>query len=175
MRTSRLVTGNDRGSALLAVLWVSAALAAIAFSLSNTVLGETQRTSTDVDGLRAYYLAIGGLQRAEYEFLWANGGSEKYALRRNSVRVNYSFPSGEVFVEMIPESAKLDLNTVRPEELYRLFLVLGQEPAKASEAVAAILDWRTPGGLSAFDQYYLSLTPSFRARHASFEEVEELL
>ena len=26
-----------------------------------------------------------------------------------------------------------------------------------------------------FDQYYLSLTPSFRARHASFEEIEELL
>jgi len=43
-----------RGGALLAVLWLSAALAAIAFSLANTVRGETERASTAVDGLRSY-------------------------------------------------------------------------------------------------------------------------
>src|SRR5208282_1869091 len=46
---------------------------------------------------------------------------------------------------------------------------------RASEIVAAIIDWRQAGFNSPFDQYYLSLTPSFRARHASFEEIEELL
>ena len=47
---------GDRGSALLAVLWLSAALAAIAFSVSTTVRAETDRVSTAADGLRASYL-----------------------------------------------------------------------------------------------------------------------
>jgi len=46
-----------RGSALLAVLWLSAALGAIAFSLAATVRGEIEHTSTTLDGTRAYYLA----------------------------------------------------------------------------------------------------------------------
>jgi general secretion pathway protein K len=44
--------------------------------------------------------------------------------------------------------------------------------------VQGIVDWRsaTPGGsFTPFDQHYLSLNPSFRARHASFQEIEELL
>ena len=55
---------------------------------------------------------------------------------------------------------------------------LGVDPGRAQAIVSRHLDWRsgTPGGsFSHFDQYYLSLTPSFRARHASLEEIEELL
>ena len=42
-------TSNRRGSALLAVLWLSAVLAAIAFSLASTVRGEAERAATSVD------------------------------------------------------------------------------------------------------------------------------
>ncbi len=59
-----------------------------------------------------------------------------------------------------------------------LLLALGVDPNRAQAIVAGILDWRggTPGGsFTEFDQYYLSLTPSFRARHASLQEIEELL
>src|SRR5436190_14268979 len=59
-----------RGSALLAVLWLSLALSAIAFSLATTVQGETERTSTAVDGLRAYYLATGAIERAILYMQW---------------------------------------------------------------------------------------------------------
>jgi general secretion pathway protein K len=176
MRTTRVAqVSGRRGSALLAVLWVSAALAAIAFSLSNTVLGETQRTSTDVDGLRSYYLAVSGLQRAEYELLWAAQSPDQFKIRRESGRVDYTFPSGDVRVEIIPEAAKLNVNEAPPEELYKLMTAIGIEPDRAGQLVAAILDWRGGQAGSAFDQYYASLTPSFRARHASFEEIEELL
>src|ERR1700683_539910 len=50
-----------RGSALLAVLWLTAALSAIAFSVASMVRAETERTSTAVDSLRAYYLATGSI------------------------------------------------------------------------------------------------------------------
>jgi len=167
----------SRGSALLAVLWLSAALGAIAFSLSTTVRGETERASTAVDGLRSYYLASGAIERASLELLWTITSPSQRKIPRGAAAVDYTFPSGVAHVEIIPEAAKLDVNKVLPEELYRLVMALGVEPARAQEITLGIVDWRTPLGQSAsmVDQYYLSLTPSFRARHASIEEIEELL
>jgi general secretion pathway protein K len=167
----------NRGSALLTVLWVSAALAAIAFSLSSTVRGETDRTSTALDGLRAYYLAAGGIQRATYELLWSVQTPSQRKIPEHSTHVDYTFPTGDVRVEILPEAAKLDVNASSPEELYRLCVALGLDPERAREIAVAILDWRSPApeGAGTFDAYYLSLSPSFRATHASFQEIEELL
>ena len=167
---------RQRGSALLAVLWVSAALAAIAFSLSTTVRSEIDRAATSVDGLRSYYLAAGGVHRATYEVLWSAQNPAKRVLPRYTTQVDYTFPSGIVHVEIVPEAAKLNVNGALPEELYRILVALGQEPERAREIALAIVDWRSPASAgSGLDQYYLSLTPSFRARHASLEEIEELL
>ncbi|HYW48194.1 MAG TPA: hypothetical protein VE959_35350 [Bryobacteraceae bacterium] len=176
MRTSR-ATSQTRGSALLTVLWLSAALAAIAFSLSNTVLGETDRTSTAIDGLRCYYLASGAVQRCAMELFWdASANPVKRRIPPGMPAVDYVFPSGNVRVEIIPESARLDVNFTTVPDLARLGVALGIEPEHALEIAAAIDDWRRPAPQgSPFDQYYLSLTPSFRARHASLQEIEELL
>ena len=168
---------STRGSALLAVLWLSAALAAIAFSMSITVRGETERTATSVDDLRSYYLASGGVEKAAMEFLWsAIYSAQNRLIPRNAAFIEYEFPSGIAHVEIIPETAKLNVNKASPEDLYNLLTALGVDPERAPEIAAAIVDWRTPGAVgSAFDSYYLSLNPSFQAPHASFEEIEELL
>ena len=158
------------------VLWVSAALAAIGFSVASTVRGQTERTSTGIDGLRAYYLAVGGVQRAMIELLWAVMYPEERMIPKGSTRVLYKFPSGEVLVEIIPEAAKLNINTAQPVELYRLILALGVQDAQAREIASAIEDWRRPnGGGGSFDSFYMAQKPSFRAAHASFQEIEELL
>jgi general secretion pathway protein K len=165
-----------RGSALLAVLWLSAGLAAIAFSLSTTVRGETERASTSFDSLRAYYLASGAVQRASLEMLWRDAGPG--FVRWGATTATLEFPSGVADVEIIPEASKLNINQAPPEDLFRLLVALGQDPGRAREIVMAIEDWRSPprpGVLSPFDEYYFSLGPSFRARHASLEETEELL
>ena len=161
---------QTRGSALLAVLWLSLALSAIAFSLATTVRGETERTSTAVDGVRSYYLATGAIERAILYMQW---GKQFYSPATPVLRM--SFPTGDVEVEVIPETAKYNINRSKPEDLLRLLASLGIRPEQAVDVVNAIVDWRTAGGISPFDQYYLSLVPSFRARHASFEELEELL
>ena len=165
---------TERGSALLSVLWLSAALAAIAFSLSVTVRGEIERTSTALDGLRCGYLASAGVERAAMEVLWSAGAAEGAPIPKRATFVDYIFPSGNVRVEIIPETAKLDVNKVPNVDLGRLLEALGVEPAQIEEIVAAIDDWRRPGG-GRFDGFYASQTPSFRAPHASFEEIEELL
>jgi general secretion pathway protein K len=175
MKTSS-IKKPTRGSALLAVLWVSAALAAIGFSLASTVRGETDRTSTSLDTLRAYYLAQGSVYRATYELLWSVQNPGRPPIPRYSTHVDYNFPTGQVRVDLIPETAKLDVNTIPPEDLYKLCLALGLNPERAREIALAIVDWRGPpteaGG---FDEFYQSLQPSFRAPHASLQEIEELL
>ena len=179
MRTSRGGGGRagQRGSALLSVLWLSAALAAIAFSLAITVRGEVERSSTDIDGLRAYYLARGGVERAALELLWSIPQPlEKKLIRRYSTEVNYHFASGDVRVEILPEAGKLDVNREKPEVLERLMVALGVEPGRAREIAMAIEDWRTPApGGSPLDDYYSTLIPSFQSPHASIQEIEELL
>jgi hypothetical protein len=165
---------SQAGSALLTVLWISAALAAIALSLASSVRGETERTSTVIDELRSYYLATGAIDRAMLELMWSTLNPNQRTLPRFATAVDYRFPTGVAHVEIIPEAAKLDINTAAPDKLFRLLEALGVEPARAQEIALGIVDWRTPGG-SLFDPYYLSLTPSFRASHASFQETEELL
>jgi general secretion pathway protein K len=168
------VSKKRRGSALLAVLWISAAMAAIAFSLSNTVRGETERTSTVLDDLRSYYLASGAIDRAMLEVIWSALFPDKRVLPKGISAIDYRFPTGLAHVEIIPETARLDLNSATPEMLYKLMLALGIAPERALGIAQAIVDWRSPGD-GQFDSYYLSLAPSFRASHTSFRETEELL
>ena len=54
---------RSRGSALIAVLWLTAVLAAITFALAANVRSEIDRASTSSDGVRAYYLATGSIDR----------------------------------------------------------------------------------------------------------------
>jgi general secretion pathway protein K len=173
---------GSKGAALLLVLWLAAALSAIAFTLANTVRGEIERSSTDADGLKAYYLAEGAIDRM-LVYIESPGafvgpdGKPRFELGKTRV-LNFDFPTGVARVEYAPENSKLNVNTAAPPELMNLMLALGVDPNRAQAIVAGILDWRggTPGGsFTEFDQYYLSLTPSFRARHASLQEIEELL
>lgn len=173
MRPSK--PARRRGGALLMVLWVSAALAAIGLSLAGTVRGETERTATAVDSLRSYYLAVGGVQRGMVELLWTVLHPEAAIIPKGSTVVTYDFPSGVVRLDLLPEAGKLDVNNAPVPDLYRLLLALGQPEDRARETANAIDDWRRPGGNGGFDGFYTSQTPSFRAPHASFQEIEELL
>lgn len=170
---SRAARVRQSGAALLAVLWLSAALAAIAFALANTERGETERASTSIEGMRAYYLATGAISRALLYIQWGR----PYFLP-GMTRLIYEFPTGHAEVELIPETSKLNINASPPEELFRLIVALGADPERAQQIVEAIIEWRTPASInqsSPLDAFYLSLTPSFRSRHASFEEIEEVL
>jgi general secretion pathway protein K len=180
---SGLSTRPTKGSALLAVLWLTAALSAIAFSVATTVRSETERTSTAIDSVRAYYLATGAINRAILYIEWGPGyrnpdGSSKFGGQGPITKMEFQFPTGAAVVNLVPETAKLNVNQAPPQQLMNLMVVLGMTPEAAQAITQGIVDWRTgsPGGsFTQFDQYYLSLTPSFRARHASFQEIEELL
>jgi general secretion pathway protein K len=167
-----------KGSALLAVLWLSAALSMIAFSLASTLRGEMERTGTAVDGIRAYYLAAGAIDRALLYIEWAPYGAgpdgRSVYYNRGTPRLDFNFPGGVATVEVIPESSKLNVNSAPPEQLFPLFLALGAGPERARDLALAIVDARThqplpppmaaPGGV-----------PTFQPRGASFQEIDDLL
>src|SRR5437588_2844674 len=93
-----LTVAAQTGSALLMVLWLSAALSAIAFTVANTVRAETERTSTSIDSLRAYYLATGAIDRVLLYINWGAGfrkpdGTPKYFENPMPV-LRFEFPSG---------------------------------------------------------------------------------
>jgi general secretion pathway protein K len=164
---------NRTGSALLTVLWLSAALAAISLAVASNVRGETDRASTNVGDAKAYFVARGAIERTELHMQW---GPDFY--KYGQPAMDFAFPEAEARVEIIPESSKLSLNSVPAEELMRLLTALGVAEDQAGEITAALIDWRTPLSpqrQSPFDSFYLSQSPSFQPRHASFLENEEML
>lgn len=166
-----------RGGVLLGVLWLAAILSILALTLAVQVRGETERSGTLLDQTRAYYVATAGLDRALLQIQWTIGyGANLY--KPEITRFPLDFPEGRAEVEILPENAKLDLNSATGEQLARLMLAVGAAPGQAVEIAEAILDWRRPaaaGQLSRFDLLYSQANPPFRASHASFRETEELL
>ena len=164
------------GGALLAVLWLSAALAAIAFSLANTVRGETERASTGVDSLRSYYLATAAVQRGVLYMDWARKHPNEARFKPAGTNYVFEFPTGQAIVEIIPETAKLNINTSPPEDLFRLLANLGVEAGRAQAIVAGIVDWRgAAGGGSAPAAPHPAGRQPLGPPHAPFSEVEEVL
>lgn len=175
----------DKGSALLMVLWLTAALSAVGIAVASNVRGETQRTETNIDDARAYFLARGAVERSALHMIWSRAYRSDDGLPMYHINgdpsMDLTFPAGDVHVEVIPESSKLNVNAIRPEFMMRLLAALGVPEDRATGITAAIVDWRLPRSanpgapLSPFDAFYLTQSPSFTAPHTSFHENEELL
>lgn len=172
---------RQQGAALLAVLWLSAALSAIALTIAATVRAEIERSTIQSEGVRAYFLARAGIERAAVWVQWgrtdAGQGANARYYRLGIRSLAFSMPTGDVVVDVIPEAAKLDINRVKVEELILLLQGLGLNPLEAQELAMAIHHWRSAPDPSTagLDAFYTRMSPSFPARHSSLENVEELL
>ena len=168
-RSSRL------GSALLAVLWFSTALSAIAFTLSMTVRTEMDRAALNMDDARAYFLAHGAIEGAMMQLADRSSSGELdglTAFRPGQRLLRFAFPTGEVEVEIIGESGKLDLNRAPPQALARVLAASGLDPAACLTMAFNIVDSRS-GRLGPSDGAR-SLS-SFSSSRASFKQPEDLL
>ena len=173
MPTNQPANAKQRGSALLTVLWLTAALSAIGVAVAHNVRGETERAGTNVEDVKAVFLARAAIDRA---MLYRQWGGDYFKPFTSSF--DFDFPAGQVHVDMVPESARLSLNSATPEELLRLLLALGEPEDRATEIATAIIDWRTPVSPERpgiFEGYYLARVPSFLPTHTSFRENEEML
>ena len=174
LRTQHSRRGS-KGTALLAVLWLTAALSAIAFSIADTVRAEAERGITAQESLKAYYLARGALSRGLFILHNIDDGAggppaERFANRR---RFYFQEELGDSLVEFISERGKLPLRSLTPQLLNTLLLTLGQTPDSAAAIVEqAFLQGGSPLQWSGQNSQAVS---AFRPSFASMENVEELL
>jgi general secretion pathway protein K len=132
------------------------------------------------DATRAYYLAAGSIDRAILWRAWGlNGarnpdGTPRY-YQQPMPYLNFDYASGKVLVEVIPEGGKLNVNTAAPRDLEMLLGAMGQNQSSAQQLAAAIVEWRNPAGPPAIVPLSAGPPSTFPPRHASFQELEEIL
>ena len=179
---------NERGVALVIVLWIFIFLFVVAFEFSASVREEgmaTHRYSQEVEG---YYLALAGFEQELYHLvrepiLNEEGQAENPGVRLAEVADGTwrerRFGDGLYRVRVVDEGGKIDLNRAKEGTLRRIFINLGVEGSRADMLVDSILDWRDSDDLhrlnGAESDYYLSLSPPYTARNGPFDTVEDLL
>ncbi|MFN9919038.1 MAG: hypothetical protein ACK555_04580 [Acidobacteriota bacterium] len=166
---------RERGTALLAVLWLTAALSAIAFSVADTVRAETERAIASQESVRSYYLARGAVQRILFllrneETMIGSPPAERFAGRR---RFYFREEFGDTFVELLSEGAKLPLRGLHPQLLANLLVLTGENEVSAQQIARQAFNL-DPVGMMALGENFAA-PPAFRPSIASMENVEELL
>ncbi|HEX6768523.1 MAG TPA: hypothetical protein VF208_04160, partial [Candidatus Binatia bacterium] len=182
MHDSRL--GNQRGAALIIVLWIFIFLFVVAFDFSATVREEAAATQRFSDETQGYYLALAGFQRGLYDFLQQAGGGNPQADSKQNDLYDGSWReeklgTGMFRVRLVDEGGKINLNRVDEQVLRRVFTNLGVEGLAADILVDSIMDWRDADDLhranGAESEYYRSLSPAYTAKNGPLDSVEDLL
>ena len=167
------VPAGRRGSALLAVLWFSAALSAIAFALSMTVRTELDRAALNVDSTRAYFLAQGAIEiamkRMQERPPQDNPEALGFVPGQRFMRI--PFPRAVVDIEIIGDSGKLNVNTAPAAALAHLLAASGVDPSAAVGIASRIVELRSGPAQAANS----GAPSSFSRPRTSFKELEELL
>jgi general secretion pathway protein K len=130
---------NQRGFALLVVLWTVALLALLGTYLvvaarDRMVMANDQRIAATLEAA-----ADGATQHAIFALLkgqWTTDGTVR------AVRIG----AAEVSVFLEDEALKLNLNFASAQELQAILQQLSVNRQQAGTLAAAIVNWRTPGG-----------------------------
>jgi general secretion pathway protein K len=175
---------NQRGVALLVVLWIFIFLLVVAFDFSASVREEATAAHRYNDETQGYYIALAGFERGVYEFLQQATGREVIETQKRADIFDGSWQEealggGTFRVRWIDEGGKININRADQETLRRVFTNLGLEEPNRAILVDSIMDWRDPDDLhrasGAENEYYRSLTPSYTAKNGPFDTVEDLL
>ena len=168
-------TTRQKGVALIAVLWVTAFLAAIASTVAHQSRTSLQLTKNRIDMLEMKQVAESAiLLRIADEI-----NSPSIASSSLGELLIPALPEGvRVQLSIEDESGKIDLNSAPAVIIQSLFLEVGLEEDQSLSLTNAILDWRDEDDFTrangAEDVEYLKAGYSYGSRDADFERVEEL-
>ena len=181
---------DERGVALVVVLWIFIFLFVVAFNFSSSVREEGTAAHRFAQETEGYYLAVAGFEDGlrrfvETSMVGAPGASPPgMGLSQSQQSPDGSWREeklgqGLYRVRLLDETGKININRVNEETLRTIFTNLGIEEPRRSILADSILDWRDDDDLTringAESDYYLSLSPSYTAKNGPFDMVEELL
>ena len=131
---------QERGIALVVVLWVGLLLAAISGAFILDTRTSARLTRKFVDNAQARALADGGVHLAMFEILHSDAHGQ---WRRDGRRYRRAVAGGALEISIEDEAGKINLNRAGDELLEGLFLSTGMEPSAAREMVETVAGIRS--------------------------------
>lgn len=189
--TSR-VFSNERGVALVMVLWVLTLMTLIVTEFAYSMRVEALSVRNFKDEAKARQLARAGINFAlaelmrDYTIIFLNkDGNTSFAKRQGGAltilpsRRTLEFAGGNIDYSITDESGKINLNTASREMIASILKNSGVTGADRDVIADSILDWRDEGHEyhlnGAEDDYYLSLPEPYGAKDGPFNTVDELM
>lgn len=173
---------DNKGIALLLVLWVLAVLMVIVFAFSFTTRVETHSIISFKEGVEREFIAQAGIERGIVEILYNKrffNIPEKESWKLDGTPHRGEFGGGYYEVRIIDENGKVDINAAPDVLLKNLLIQLGLKNEESDAIVDAIMDWKDADDLrrlnGAESDYYMTLQNPYRAKNANFDSVEELI
>ena len=163
---------SQQGFVLVAVLWLLAALAALATIFSLYLSNSARALALNDTALQTQALVSAGVELAAYRLRLAG---EDSGPAQGSFRVRLN--GAEISVSFVSEAARVDLDAAPKELLGGLLSALGANEDEAREGADRIIAWRTkPAEETAGneDALYQAAGRSYPPRQAPFAHVNEL-
>lgn len=152
---------RPRGFVLIAVLWVSAALALLVAAAVYAVRIDTRQGFAALQSARAQALLDGALTLAAAEL-----AADAQQLPLAPTVREYTLEGERIQVDILRTAAFISLNSAPPELLQKLFQHgAGLDEATARQLAARVIDWRDaddtpqPGGAEAAEYLAAGLAP----------------
>jgi len=191
----KLLFHNNKGIALITVILIIAILMAVAIELNRSSYADIHDAANLSDGIKLTYIAKSGFYGAAA--LLTNSKNDYDTLRDDWAKADLLseksaslFTDGYFIATVEDETGKIPLNKLvngneYNSDIKEILIRLLSEPEfgldekKAAEIVDSIKDWidadNSTTGYGAESSYYSSLDPSYEAKNAQLDCIEELL
>jgi general secretion pathway protein K len=165
-------SSSERGFVIVAVLWLIAALAALAVIFSVYLSNSARALALNDTALQSEALVSAAVELTAYQLRLADDDSRP---ARGSFQTRLN--GAELAVSFVSETARIDLNTAPKELLAGLLAVLGASAEDARQFADRIVGWRTRATTESAgkeDALYLAAGRAYSPRQAPFAHVNEL-
>jgi general secretion pathway protein K len=163
---------SEHGFVLVAVLWIIAALSALAVIFAVYLSNSAQALAINDASLRAEALMSASVELTAYQLLLVDSSARPF---EGSFR--YRLGNAEIMASFVSEAARIDLNRAPKELLANLFSGLGAAQEDAGQYADRIIGWRTPAKPDATEDevsLYRAAGLAYSPRQAPFAHVNEL-
>lgn len=165
---------RENGMALVAVMWMVAALSLLAMSLASSSRGEVRSAQSARAFAEAAALGDAAIELAVRELRFSDESIDR------RIALSYTIGDRPIRVRVTPAGGFINLNAADESLLRDLFLYGAGVDADTAETLAQrVIDWRDPDDaaqpLGAEDEAYEAAGVAFRTRGGPFESPADLL
>lgn len=186
--------GKKRGFAVIVALVAVTVLSLLAGAFAYSMKVETRLAANTNDDEQFYWIGRGGVERACWwlalegnqpfsskQQYWAGGpgeGPETNGPLAGESLANFPIGEGTVSLSMTELESKININTADGPLLQQTLTAMGADANDISVVSDSILDWIDPDDntrpAGAESDYYLGLVPSYNAKNAPIDSLDEL-